>query len=142
MNLERFHKAQENSYSAALAEIKNGRKYSCWMWYVFPQLSGLGQSPTARFYGISDLEEAREYLKDEILGSRLIEISNALLALVSNDAYEIFGFPDVLKLKSSMTLFALADPNLDIFQKVLDKFFGGERDENTIRLLEQRKSSE
>ena len=142
MNLERFHKAQENSYSAALAEIKSGRKYSYWMWYVFPQLSGLGQSPTARFYGISDLEEAREYLKDEILGSRLIEISNALLALVSNDAYEIFGFPDDLKLKSSMTLFALADPNLDIFQKVLDKFFGGERDENTIRLLEQRKSSE
>ena len=142
MNLERFHKAQENCYSAALAEIKNGRKYSCCMWYVFPQLSGLGQSPTARFYGISDLEEAREYLKDEILGSRLIEISNALLALTSNDAYEIFSFPDDLKLKSSMTLFALADPNLDIFQKVLDKFFGGERDENTIRLLEQRKSSE
>lgn len=140
MDLERFHIAQGNSYSTALAEIRNGKKYSCWMWYVFPQLSGLGQSPTAKFYGISDLQEAREYLKDEVLGRRLIEISNALLDLASNDAYEIFGFPDDLKLKSSMTLFALADPDLDVFQKVLDKFFGGERDENTVRLLEKTKN--
>lgn len=105
------------------------------MWYVFPQLAGLGRSSTAKYYGITDLQEAQDYINDPLLGARLVEISEALLALDTNDAYRVFGCPDNMKLKSSMTLFAIAAPELKVFQKVLDKYFGGERDKRTIELL-------
>ena len=105
------------------------------MWYIFPQIAGLGCSSTAQYYAIANLEEAIAYRNDDILGSRLIEISKALLELESDDAYVIFGSPDNMKLKSSMTLFALADPDQEVFQKVLDKFFHGERDRKTIQLV-------
>ena len=135
MNLERFIEAQEYNYQDALKEIKSGRKCSCWMWYVFPQLAGLGRSSTAKYYGITDLQEAQDYINDPLLGARLVEISEALLALDTNDAYRVFGCPDNMKLKSSMTLFVIAAPELKVFQKVLDKYFGGERDKRTIELL-------
>jgi uncharacterized protein (DUF1810 family) len=133
--LERFRKAQENSYDSALREIQNGRKQSHWIWFIFPQIAGLGYSQTAQYYAIADLDEAKEFLNDNMLGKNLIEISEALLELESNDATEVMGWPDDLKLRSSMTLFALADPECEVFQKVLDKFYGGERDERTIELL-------
>ncbi len=135
MNLERFIEAQEYNYQDALKEIKSGRKCSCWMWYVFPQLAGLGRSSTAKYYGITDLQEAQDYINDPLLRARLVEISEALLALDTNDAYRVFGCPDNMKLKSSMTLFVIAAPELKVFQKVLDKYFGGERDKRTIELL-------
>ena len=111
------------------------------MWYIFPQIAGLGRSSTAQYYAIANLEEAIAYLNDDILGSRLIEISKALLELESDDAYVIFGSPDNMKLKSSMTLFALADPDQEVFQKVLDKFFHGERDRKTIQLVSKKVGS-
>lgn len=135
MDLTRFYEAQKYDYKTALQEIKNGRKCSCWMWYIFPQLAGLGRSSVAQYYSIADFQEAVDYMKDEILGGRLIEISNVLLELKSNDAAAVFGCPDNMKLKSSMTLFALAAPEQEVFQKVLDKFFHGERDSRTIQLL-------
>jgi uncharacterized protein (DUF1810 family) len=133
-NLRRFLDAQENAYEIALKEIKNGKKTSHWMWYIFPQIDGLGLSETARFYAIKNKEEAVEYIHHDILGKRLVEISTELLKLDTNNSIEIFGQVDSLKLKSSMTLFSLVDAN-PVFQKVLDKFFGGEKDEKTIRLL-------
>jgi len=135
MSLERFLQAQEGDYAAALAEIRAGRKRSHWIWYIFPQLKGLGRSMTAEYYGIRDLAEAREYLAHPVLRQRLIEISEALLGLPSNDADQVMGFPDNLKLRSSMTLFALADPTCPVFRQVLDKFFGGRPDERTKELL-------
>ncbi len=131
-DLERFLKAQEHSYSTALLEIKSGRKKSHWMWYIFPQLAGLGRSETAAYYAIRDLGQARAYMAHPITGSRLMEISGALLRA---DAGAIFGFPDNLKLRSCMTLFAEACPETVLFQNVLDKFFDGGKDEATLRLL-------
>ena len=133
--LERFVSAQEKSYDTALQEIRTGRKRSHWMWYIFPQIAGLGHSQTARYYAIKDMEEARAYMKHEILGKNLIEISQALLQTPSSDPGEVMGWPDDMKLKSSMTLFLLASPECNVFQKVLDKFFHGEKDKNTIRIL-------
>lgn len=135
MDLTRFHEAQKYAYQSALTEIRNGKKCSCWMWYIFPQIAGLGRSSTAQYYALANLQEAVAYMQDEILGGRLIEISEALLELDSNDAYVIFGSPDNMKLKSSMTLFALAAPEQEVFQKVLDKFFHGERDRRTVQLV-------
>ncbi|MBC3805226.1 DUF1810 family protein [Acetobacterium fimetarium] len=134
--VERFIKAQEESYGQALEEIKNGHKRSHWMWYVFPQLKGLGRSETARYYGIANRTEAEAYLADPLLGSRLLEISGELLKLESCDAREVFGRPDDVKLKSSMTLFYLVDGN-PIFKAVLDKFFAGELDEVTADQLDK-----
>ncbi|MEO1814486.1 MAG: DUF1810 domain-containing protein [Acetobacterium sp.] len=134
--VERFIKAQEESYGQALEEIKNGHKRSHWMWYVFPQLKGLGRSETARYYGIVNRTEAEAYLAHPLLGSRLLEISGELLKLESCDAREVFGRPDDVKLKSSMTLFYLVDGNL-IFKAVLDKFFAGELDEVTADQLDK-----
>jgi uncharacterized protein (DUF1810 family) len=133
--LERFRKAQKNSYDTALREIKNGQKRSHWMWYIFPQIAGLGYSQTAQYYAIADLDEAKEFLKDDMLGKNIVEISEALLEVESNDATHVMGWPDDLKLRSSMTLFALANPECDVFRKVLDKFYGGEMDERTIEIL-------
>lgn len=135
MSIERFLKAQASDYDTALAEIRAGHKRSHWIWYIFPQLEGLGHSMTAEYYGISGMEEAREYLAHPVLRQRLVEISKALLELPVNDAYEVMGSPDNLKLRSSMTLFALADPSCSVFQQVLDKFFDGKRDGKTEELL-------
>src|SRR5690606_6493004 len=133
--LQRFLDAQEKDYAVALPEIKNGRKKSHWIWYIFPQIKGLGFSETSRFYAIKDLQEAEAYLQHPVLGERLIQISNALLELPENDANKIFGSPDDLKLKSSMTLFASIDNKNQVFSKVLDKFFNGERDIKTLQIL-------
>lgn len=134
-NLSRFREAQERSYSIALEEIRRGRKNSHWMWYIFPQLKGLGKSYTSEFYGIEGLEEARAYWADPVLGGRLVEISEALLNLNTNNATFVFGRPDDMKLKSSMTLFAAAVPECEVFGKVLEKFFGGKADVRTLRML-------
>lgn len=132
--LDRFLTAQERSYDTALSEIKSGRKRSHWMWYIFPQIAGLGMSSTAQYYSIADIEEAREYIAHPVLGARLIEISRALLTLGSSDATAVMGYPDDLKLRSSMTLFAQVsgDP---VFSAVIDKFYGGSPDTRTMRIL-------
>ena len=134
-NLSRFLEAQEGDYPRALKEIRNGRKSSCWMWYIFPQIQGLGVTSTTDYYSIKDLNEAKEYMNNEILRGRLIEISEALLGLETNDPHAVLGYPDDLKLKSCMTLFGIAAPDQDVFQKVLDKYYNGERDEKTIEKL-------
>ena len=133
-DLERFLKAQEKDYEQALNEIKNGRKTGHWIWYIFPQISGLGFSSTSKYYSIKDKNEAIEYLKNKTLKNRLIEICEALLSLESDDATYVMGYPDDLKLKSSMTLFDEVS-DIDVFKKVLDKFYNGEKDEMTISLL-------
>lgn len=135
-NLDRFKKAQERDYAQALAEIKNGRKESHWIWYIFPQLKGLGYSEISRFYGIEGRAEAKAYIEDELLKKRLVEISEALLALQCSDAEKVMGYPDDLKLKSCMTLFAETSPETDVFEKVLEKFFDGKKDKKTLELLE------
>lgn len=133
-DLERFLKAQEKDYEHALNEIKNGRKTGHWIWYIFPQIAGLGFSSTSKYYSIKDKNEAIEYLKNKTLKNRLIEICEALLSLESDDATYVMGYPDDLKLKSSMTLFDEVS-DIDVFKKVLDKFYNGEKDEMTISLL-------
>lgn len=133
-DLQRFLEAQKNDYAAALAEIKTGSKRSHWMWYIFPQIAGLGFSPTAKFYAIKNVSEAEEYLKHPVLGKRLVEISNALLAVEDKTANQIFGSPDDVKLKSSMTLFGALDDTNPVFQKVLDKYFDGAKDERTLQI--------
>ncbi|MCI9557964.1 MAG: DUF1810 domain-containing protein [Lachnospiraceae bacterium] len=136
-NLERFLIAQQTYYRIALQEIKSGQKRSCWMWFIFPQIAGLGYSETARYYAIKDMDETKEYMEDYTLSSNLVEISQALLEVDSSDAPAVMGWPDDLKLKSSMTLFAMAKPECEVFQKVLDKFFHGERDQRTIEVLQK-----
>lgn len=137
-NLQRFKNAQKRDYKRALAEIKRGRKETHWIWYIFPQLAFLGKSEISAYYAIRGIEEARAYMKDRVLRKRIIEISQALLDLDTNDATEVMGFPDDKKLQSSMTLFEAADPDCEVFSKVLEKFFGGERDLLTLYLLEQQ----
>ena len=134
--LDRFLDAQRGDYAAALAEVRRGRKTSHWMWYIFPQIAGLGQSSTARYYSIRDLEEAREYYAHPVLGQRLREISGALLELRGSDPVAVFGGIDSMKLKSSMTLFAVAAPDDPLFRQVLDKYYGGEQDALTLRILD------
>ena len=136
-NFERFHRAQDSSYSTALAEIRAGRKSSHWMWYIFPQLKGLGYSSMAAYYGIDGLEEAKVYLNDPVLRSRLVEISSALLELPGSDAGALMGYPDNLKLRSSMTLFYLAAAPEDkaVFKSVLYKYFQGEMDQQTVKMV-------
>ena len=133
-DLSRFHRAQARDYDTALAEIRAGRKRSHWMWYIFPQIRGLGYSSTAQFYAIEDLNEARAYLADPVLGPRLKEITGALLELPGSDPTAVLGYPDDLKLQSCMTLFELADPDCPLFPAVLDKFYGGRRDGRTPEL--------
>ena len=116
-NLDKFVKAQSGDYATALREIKNGRKRSHWIWYIFPQMQGLGMSSMANYYGIRDLEEAKDYMEHPVLGPRLVEISEALLALDSSDPGAVMGFPDDLKLCSCMTLFELAAPEERFFPR-------------------------
>lgn len=134
-NISRFIDAQEGIYPIALQELQGGRKRSHWMWYIFPQLKGLGHSYNSKFYGISGTEEASEYLEDQILGQRLREVSNAILNLPTDDAVEVFGGIDSRKLMSSMTLFDLVSPN-DIFARVLDKYFNGQRDNLSVNIIQ------
>jgi len=135
-NLERFIGAQEKTYATALMEIKKGRKQSHWMWYIFPQVQGLGLSETSKRYAIRDLDEAQDFLQHPLLGNRLVAICEALLTLPGNDAHAIFGSPDDLKLRSSMTLFSSVDNSNAVFKSVLDKFFKGAKDAKTLQLIQ------
>lgn len=137
--LNRFLKAQENDYKIALAEIKSGRKRSHWMWYIFPQLKGLGLSETAMNFGIKDLNEDKEYLNYTILGARLKKITNELLNRNESNPKIIFGSPDDKRLKSCMTLFSmLNDSNNCIFNKIIQKLFEGNLDVKTLKLIENK----
>ena len=132
---QKFLKAQEKTYPVALKEIKNGRKESHWMWYIFPQLRALGMSPTAMKYGIEDLEEAKAYLEHPILSARLVEISEALVDLGKYYPEEIFDDIDAMKLCSCMTLFAQVSEWDSVFYQVLEQYFDGVKDEKTLELL-------
>ena len=136
-NLDRFVHAQEYSYAEALDEIRSGRKRSHWMWFIFPQLKGLGSSPTATHYAIRSQEEAEAYLQHPILGPRLIECTRAVLALEGKSASDVFGYPDDLKLRSCATLFARVSPPGSVFEGLLRKYFKGEHDRATLRLRNQ-----
>jgi uncharacterized protein (DUF1810 family) len=135
--LQRFVAAQDESgtYAGALAELLTGRKRSHWMWFVFPQIAGLGRSPTAQFFAIADLEEARAYLAHPVLGPRLRECAAALAGLDGTDPVAVLGDIDATKLRSSMTLFAHADPDEPLFGTVLDKYYAGQEDDATLALL-------
>lgn len=137
-DLSRFTSAQRKSYEGALEEIRRGFKTGHWMWYIFPQIIGLGSSATCLHYSIKNLQEAKDFLADPYLGGNLVEISNALLELPETNPSKIFGWPDDMKLCSCMTLFAIADPEQEVFQKVLDKYYGGERDHRTEYILAER----
>ena len=130
-NLERFINAQENSYKIALKEIQNGEKRSHWMWFIFPQIDGLGMSSMSREYSLKNQQEAKDYLDHNILGNRLIEITRALMKIEQKSARSIFGYPDDLKLKSSMTLFKIISPENKLFSDILVKYFNGEVCEHT-----------
>lgn len=133
-SLDRFLVAQEHSYDTALREIRAGHKRSHWMWYIFPQIAGLGMSYTAQLYSIKDIDEARSYISHPVLGARLVEISEALLKTESSDATAVMGYPDDLKLRSCMTLFAQVSDN-PVFNAVLEKFYGGKADARTLSIL-------
>ena len=140
-DLTRFKRAQERDYETALAEIRTGAKQSHWMWYIFPQIKGLGFSEVADYYGLDGIDEASAYLADDLLRSRLVEISESLLSLEYNDAGQVLGYPDDLKLRSSMTIFLVAVEKLkryekaaQVFQAVLDKFFDGKKDDKTLSM--------
>lgn len=134
-NLQRFIEAQQKDYATALKEIKNGKKQSHWMWYIFPQIQGLGFSSTSKYYAIKDIDEAAAYLQHDNLGTRLIEICTALLALKTNDANKVFGSPDDLKLRSCITLFGALPGSNPVFQSVSDKFFNGLKDNKTVQII-------
>jgi len=140
VNLQRFVAAQEGVYERALGELRAGRKRTHWMWFVFPQLAGLGFSATAQHYAIADLAEARAYLADPLLGQRLRRCTEALLAHEGLGAREIFGSPDDLKLRSSMTLFVRVAERDSVFGRVLERYYGGAEDPRTLELLDQRGS--
>lgn len=138
-NLERFLDGQRFGYEYALNEIRNGRKEGHWIWYVFPQIKGLGYSPNSQFYGISGKEEAKAYLEHPVLGARLREITEALLAIEGKTAEDILSPIDAMKVRSCMTLFDVVSPN-DIFADVLGRFYGSQKDSVTLKLLEPDKS--
>jgi uncharacterized protein (DUF1810 family) len=136
--LQRFVAAQDEAgtYDVALQELRAGRKRSHWMWFIFPQIAGLGQSPTSRRYAIASLDEARAYIEHPVLGPRLQDCARALAERTGSSARDIFGGIDAMKLRSSMTLFHRADPDDPLFSEVLDRYFGGEPDAATDRLLD------
>ncbi|KFE46122.1 DUF1810 domain-containing protein [Pseudomonas congelans] len=134
-NLQRFVDAQQPLFQQVLTELDAGQKRSHWMWFVFPQIQGLGRSDTARHYAITDLAEARAYLQHPVLGPRLEQCAGIIAPQVERSARQIFSSPDDMKLHSSMTLFSIAAPERPVFQQVLDTFFGGEQDAMTVRLL-------
>lgn len=134
-DLDRFVRAQQGDYDRALAEIKQGQKRSHWMWYIFPQIDGLGSSPTAKRYAIRSAAEADAYLQHPVLGSRLAECAEAALRVPGKSARDVFGSPDDLKLRSSATLFAAVSPEGSVFHRLLERYFEGEPDPKTLRLL-------
>ncbi len=133
--MRRFHDAQRADYPIALSEVRRGRKVSHWMWYIFPQLRGLGRSGTAHYYGLDGLEEARAFAADQVLGANLRKITQALLDQPERNPRTIFGGTDAWKLRSCMTLFELADPDCGLYARVLEEFYGGQRDQKTLDLL-------
>lgn len=135
--IDRFLEPQKTSYAIALEEVRNGRKVSHWMWYIFPQLRGLGQSNVAWYYGIEDLSEAKVYLEHPVLGQRLREITQTALELSEADPMKVFGWPDHMKFRSCMTLFAQICED-DLFARVLDKYFDGQMDPLTLEFLKRK----
>jgi uncharacterized protein (DUF1810 family) len=133
--LARFLEAQQRDYEQAMSELRRGRKQSHWMWYVFPQFVGLGASPTSVFYAIKSVDEARAYLAHPVLGTRLVNSMQAVLDIDGRSALQVFGSPDHMKLRSCATLFASISPEGSVFAKLLDRYFDGRADEQTIRLL-------
>lgn len=138
--LTRFIQAQQNVYPQVLKELRNGKKTTHWIWFIFPQIEGLGHSSTAKYYSIKTIEEAKKYITHPILGKRLLECSNIILNINGKSADDIFGYPDNLKLRSSMTLFNFVAPEHKVFAGVLQKYFAGEPDEQTISILQKMKS--
>ena len=139
-NAKKYLDAQNASYDGyeqALGEIRRGRKVSHWIWYIFPQIRGLGHSSTAQYYALESLEEAKQYLEDLLLRERLIEISEALLEQEGN-IEGIVGYVDAMKVRSCMTLFSQADPEIAVFGKVLDKFYGGKPDQKTLQIIQKQ----
>ena len=134
-NLNRFVEAQKVNYEQALAEVKSGRKRLHWMWYIFPQFDGLGSTSTSQQYSIKSVAEAKAYLSHPVLAPRLVAIATAALSVEGKSADEIFESPDDMKLKSCATLFASVSPDGSVFEQILDKFFQGDRDLETLRLL-------
>jgi uncharacterized protein (DUF1810 family) len=140
-DLDRFLRAQEDDYEQALSEIASGRKRTHWMWYIFPQINGLGFSSTSKRYAIKSIEEAKAYLDHPVLGPRLLECAEAVLRVEGRSATEIFGSPDDMKLRSCATLFACVSPRGSVFDRLLAKFYQGRRDEKTLQLLRINPSS-
>ncbi len=135
-DLDRFIEAQEIDYIRALKELQNGKKITHWMWYIFPQITGLGKSRVSQYYEIKSIEEARDFMNNEVLRKHLLEISNELLKLNTCNPEEVFGDIDSLKLKSSMTLFSYVS-NEEVFDKVIEKYFNGSKDETTLRICKK-----
>jgi uncharacterized protein (DUF1810 family) len=137
-DLARFVQAQEPVYEQVLAELRDGHKRSHWMWFIFPQLAGLGHSAMARHFAIASLQEAQAYLAHPVLGARLRECARLVLAVQERSVHDIFGSPDDLKFRSSMTLFSRAGPAEPVFEQCLLKYFGGQGDPQTLALLQDR----
>ena len=135
-DLERFLKAQDSCYQTILTELRNGQKRTHWMWFIFPQITGLGRSPTAQYYAISGIEEARTYLDHPLLGTRLKECTQTVLGIQDRTLQEIFGNPDDWKFRSSMTLFEYTAPNEKIFSEALERYCEGKRDRKTLEIIE------
>ena len=135
MDLDRFVDAQDGTYEQALGELRRGRKTGHWMWWIFPQVAGLGMSSTSQAYAVRDLAEATAYLQHDVLGPRLLECCRALLDLDGVSAERVLGTIDAVKLRSSMTLFAHADPDQPVFRDVLGTYYDGDEDERTVALL-------
>ena len=134
-DLNRFLVAQEENSATALAEVRGGRKRSHWMWYIFPQYDGLGFSATSKRYAIKSVAEAEAYLRHPVLGPRLLACAETVLGIDGRSAHDIFGSPDDLKLRSCATLFAAVSPAGSVFERLLDRYFAGERDATTLRLI-------
>jgi uncharacterized protein (DUF1810 family) len=134
-DLNRFIRAQEGVYERALAELRGGLKRTHWMWFIFPQIEGLGHSPTTQHYSIKSLEEARQYLAHPVLGARLVECAEAVLVVLGRSASDIFGHPDDWKLQSSMTLFELVAGPRSVFERILDKYYLSKRDPKTLQIV-------
>lgn len=134
-NLARFVRAQEHDFERALREIRSGRKRTHWMWYIFPQVDGLGFSEMSRTYGVQSAAEAEAYLRHPVLGPRLLQCAEAAASVAGRSAFEIFGSPDDMKLRSCATLFASVSPAGSVFERLLARYFGGAPDDDTLRLI-------